>query len=88
MSVPDLSLRLNSSNLYPDTHLKCVLQVWHDVSDNVAVGVDTERIGHPEVVGVVSLVELDEETVSAVLSLEEAVPRHPDTGETDLDIKC
>ena len=49
--------------------MKCVLQVWHDVSDNVAVGVDTERVGHPEVVGVVSFVELDEETVSAVLSL-------------------
>ena len=67
------------------THLKCVGKVWDDVSDNVGVGGDVQRLRHPEVIGVVSFVELDEDAVSTVLSLQNAGPRHPDTGEADLD---
>ena len=66
--------------------MKCVRQVWHNVSDNVAVGFNTQCVGHPEVVGVLAFVELDKETVGTICSLEEAWPGHPDTGEADLNI--
>ena len=71
-----------------DTHLKGVRDVGHYVSQNVAVGAHTQLVRHPEVVGVVSFVVLDEETVGAVLSLEEPVPGDPDSGEADLKISC
>ena len=67
------------------THLKCVGEVWDDVSDNVGVGADVQWFRHPEVVGAVSFEELDEDAVSAVLSLEQVGPGDPDTGEADLD---
>ena len=65
--------------------MKCVGKVRDDISDNVAVGGHIQRIRHPEVMAVVSFEELDEETVSAVLSLEKAWPRYPYTGEAHLD---
>ena len=68
--------------------MKSVRDVGHYVSDNVAVGAHTELVRHPEVVGVVSLVVLDEETVGAVLSLEEPLPGDPDRGEADLKKSC
>ena len=68
--------------------MKSVRDVGHYVSDNVAVGAHTELVRHPEVVGVVSLVVLDEETVGAVLSLEEPAPGDPDRGEADLKKSC
>ena len=68
-----------------NTHLKCVGKVGDDVSDNVGVGRDVQWFRHPEVVGAVSFEELDEDAVSAVLSLEEAGPGDPDTGEADLE---
>ena len=73
------------SDSYSYTHLKCVGKVGDDVSDNEGVGGDVQRFRHPEVVGAVSFEELDEDAVSAVLSLQEAGPGDPDTGEADLD---
>ena len=67
------------------THLKCVGKVGDDVSDNVGVGADVQWFRHPEVVGAVSFEELDEDTVSTVLSLEKTWPGDPDTGEAHLD---
>ena len=65
--------------------MKVIGKVWDDISDNIGVGAHIQRLGHPEVVGAVSFEELDEDTVSTVLSLQEARPRDPDTGEAHLD---
>ena len=65
--------------------MKFVGKVWDDISDNVGVGAHIQRLRHPEVVGAVSFEELDEDTVSTVLSLQKTRPGDPDTGEADLD---
>ena len=67
--------------------MKFVGKVWDNISDNVGVGAHIQRLRHPEVVGAVSFEELDEDAVSTVLSLEEAGPGDPDTGEADLESK-
>ena len=64
---------LDSLSSY-NTHLKCVGKVWDDISDNVGVGGHVQRFRHPEVIGAVSFVELDEDTVGTILSLENAGP--------------